>query len=145
VLAEQRNWYLSKSGYVVSGCRTNAHVFLHRHLMGVIPDDHVVDHINRDKLDNRRTNLRVLTRQENTFNRGVKRNKRDTPFKGVRRAGRRWEARITVGDILRSVGFFATAEEAARGYDAAARLHHRGRAPLNFPGTGEFDLNGVRH
>lgn len=48
---------------------TSKHVnYLHRFIIGEIPNGLVVDHINRDKYDNRRQNLRVVTRSENNRN-----------------------------------------------------------------------------
>jgi len=62
---------------------------LHRLVMEPMPDDLVVDHINRNTLDNRKVNLRVVTQQENIWNRddsvGVNRS---------RVGGDGWEARI---------------------------------------------------
>ena len=43
-------------------------IALHRLVMEPIPDGLVVDHINRDTLDNRKANLRIVTQQENTWN-----------------------------------------------------------------------------
>ncbi len=62
-----RRWHLDKVGYpctfvVGKGCQR-----LHRLLLDV-PHKMVADHINRDKLDNRRSNLRVVTYRVNIFN-----------------------------------------------------------------------------
>lgn len=56
-------------------------VFLHRFIMEASPGQ-FIDHINGNKLDNRRENLRFCTIQENGFNRGKPKNN-TTGFKGV--------------------------------------------------------------
>jgi hypothetical protein len=81
----------------------------------------LVDHRNGDGLDNRRNNLRMASRSQNNANARLRSTNR-SGFKGVtldRRIGR-WNARIYVNKQGRSLGYFATAEEAARAYDAAA-------------------------
>jgi hypothetical protein len=45
------------------------HVYLHREIVGDLPDGMEVDHINGDKLDCRRENLRLVTRLQNSHNR----------------------------------------------------------------------------
>jgi len=54
-------------------------------------------------------------------------------YRGVRRHGRRYVARITWQRITHNLGTFPTAEEAARAYDAKARELHGTYALLNFP------------
>lgn len=86
------------------------------------PADMVVDHINGNKLDNRRENLRVVTQTENNFNmRKSSRNK--SGFKGVywENQHKRWVAQMIDFGKRKVVGFFKTAEAAAEAYDAAAR------------------------
>ena len=64
----QRTWRLSQNGYVYTG-KGNV-VSLHRFVMGAKPGDgKMIDHINRDPLDNRRENLRFCTASENMQNR----------------------------------------------------------------------------
>ena len=56
----------------------------------------------------------------------------ETKFRGLCRVGRRWKAQITYSGTTHHLGMFASQEEAARAYDASARLHHS-NASLNFP------------
>lgn len=107
---------------------------LHRLLTGYAR----TDHINGDGLDNRRSNLREVTHGQNNQN-SRRRLDNLATFKGVgwdkHRAA--WRARINVDGKRCHVGFFPTAEEAARAYDSAAREMHGEYAALNFPAPGE--------
>ena len=69
------------------------YIILSRLLMNPIEDE-VVDHINGDRLDNRKENLRVCTQAENLRNRKMNKNN-SAGFKGVARSGSKWRARIT--------------------------------------------------
>jgi hypothetical protein len=79
---------------------------------GPIPRGWVVDHINGDTLDNRRSNLRVVTHTENVWNQ--KRVGRDSAsgIIGVRQHRKRWQAYICEGRKMITLGSFDTAEEA---------------------------------
>lgn len=61
-LVLRKRWYISKGGYAVSGG-----VYLHQYLLGN-RDGRVIDHKNRNRLDNRRANLRFVTSSENSAN-----------------------------------------------------------------------------
>ena len=78
-------WYLSQ-GYA----STRGNMTMHRMLMGDIPEDHVVDHINNNKLDNRKNNLRIASRAQNSQN---KQKKKDTAsvYVGVSRGHGKWQ------------------------------------------------------
>lgn len=65
-------------------------ISLHRLVMEPVPDDLVVDHINRNTLDNRKANLRIVTQQENTWNCDD-----SVGVKLSRKGSGGWEARIT--------------------------------------------------
>lgn len=106
---------------------------MHR-LIAEAPDGVEVDHINRDRLDNRRSNLRLTDRAGNARNRS--RNMKSTSgFKGIRRYGRkssRWVAEIRFERHTHFLGIYATAEEAAVTYDLAAMALHGEFAATNF-------------
>lgn len=93
-----------------------------------------VDHWNRNKLDNRKENLRVATHGENARNRG-KSGQSGNHYKGVKwhKWNKVWEARVTLNGIRVTRGGFKTEEEAARAYDEMAKEYHGRFARLNFP------------
>lgn len=62
--ANQFKWHLSSNGYAV---RTSENRQLHRYI-NKTPANFDTDHINRNKLDNRKCNLRTVTRSQNNFN-----------------------------------------------------------------------------
>lgn len=131
-LVKPRTVYAYRNVYRADGTRTTQS--LHRFLAG-FP---VTDHINGNGLDNRRANLREVTKSENNRNR--RRGLDNTSgYKGVTWVKRdhRWQARIHTQQRRLSLGVYRTAEEAARAYDAAARQFYGEYAALNFPQPGE--------
>ena len=107
---------------------------MHRFLTDA-PKGMWVDHIGQhgddhDGLDNRRSNLRICTPSENLANRRLPANS-TTGYKGVARHRGRFCAQITNRGEQHWLGTFATAEEAARAYNAAARRLHGEFARLN--------------
>jgi hypothetical protein len=83
-----------------------------------------VHHINADGLDNRRCNLRVVTRQQNLQSRRMPKNN-TSGYKGVQRYKDKWRVQFFV--------VLETAEDAARAYDKLATLMFGEHAVLNFP------------
>jgi hypothetical protein len=75
----------------------------------------LVDHVNRNKLDNRRKNLRIVSPQANAVNRGA--SGRSSNYKGVAKKGKGWQ--VYVGG--KYVGVFEDEVSAALAYDAAAK------------------------
>ena len=131
-LAAQR-WLCTSRGYAarvahVAGKRTT--VYLHRLLLNA-PPQLQVDHINGNKLDNRRRNLRLATPQQNRRN--GKATQSSSEFKGVTRRGERWQARICINHKIRHLGYYDTALEASLVYDLAARRFFGSFARLNHP------------
>jgi hypothetical protein len=128
----QYRWYAGGNGYARRDKRDHEpgvrSILMHRAIMLPGPG-FVVDHINGDGLDNRRSNLRVCTFAENMANQSRHRDS-VSRFKGVCWCKRdsRWKALIC-GQHL---GRFDTEEEAARAYDRAALERFGEFARLNF-------------
>lgn len=104
-------WSLIQGGYVYRTYKVEGKqygVYLHREVLGLSPGDGLfADHINRDRLDNRRSNLRVATPSENAQNLshqagGVSR------YRGVSRNRNRWSATVVSKGKHHHVGLFGT-------------------------------------
>lgn len=146
----QHKWYLivnkhttyARADIEIDGKRTA--VFMHRFVLGLTKGDPLVDHWNRNGLDNQRKNLRTATNGQNMANSIKMRSKRGccpSTYKGVTCADclefSGWEANIRHDGGTEFLGHFGDAKEAALVYDAAARRLHGEFARVNFPGPGE--------
>lgn len=106
-------------------------VYMHRLLLNA-DSDMEVDHINGDRLDNRRANLRVCTRASNSRNAVGKANRRYSRFKGVTwKKGWKWIAQITVNYQRIYLGGYDSEEKAAQAYNRAALQYFGEYARLN--------------
>ena len=131
--ARQQTWSKSTLGYAVY--RVGELTFrFHAEVLCEVPFvDAVCDHIDGNKLNNQKANLRWVTRQQNAQNRGKNKNN-TTGFKGVTLRGDtgKYQASLRLPIGLRSFGCYDTAEEAAKAYDKAALQFHGKFAKLNF-------------
>lgn len=129
----QWNWHYMSNGYAARSVRhgkNKTFILMHRQIAET-PDGLQTDHINGEKLDNRRGNLRVCTASENRWNMKLgSRNK--TGYKGVYKRLRRYVVMIAGDNGNRYIGTFATPEEAALAYDEAAREKFGKFAKTNF-------------
>ena len=83
----------------------------------------VIDHINGDRSDNRISNLRSCTSQQNGFN-SSKQINNTSGYRGVSKAGNKWRARIYIKNKETSLGHFDCPKEASRVYEEKARELH---------------------
>lgn len=106
-------------------------IYLH-HVILAVPPGTWVTHLNRDTLDNRKANLRIITRHEAQGRRRLSRNN-TSGYRGVsyHKATGKWRANIRKAGMKQSLGYFATPEEAARAYDVAAQEEWGDLALLN--------------
>jgi hypothetical protein len=106
---------------------------MHREIMNP-PPRLLVDHRNNNTLDNRRDNLRLATRRQNTCNRRKTKSKTSSRFIGVyfdKRSGK-WAAKIKFMNKVIWLGRFNSEIDAAKTYDVAANKYHGEFARLNF-------------
>ena len=123
-------WHINQGyarGYPRQSLGLNvSHLVMHRYVLGLgVGDNRIVDHINGNKLDNRRINLRFCTQLENQRNKPKTKHNR-SGFKGVGWMPTRgkWRARIRAGGREIHIGMFDSAEEAHKAWRAyAATLH----------------------
>jgi hypothetical protein len=91
------------------------HVKMHRDILGLgFEDGNYADHISGDTLDNRRCNLRRVSKSQNAMNRAPRANSK-TGVNGVSwcKRERKYTAYIKIKEKQRSLGYFTTLEEAA--------------------------------
>ena len=113
-------------------------VEMHRQILNT-PEGVLVDHINHNGLDNRRANLRLVTIEQNSWNKRKQRGNCTSKYKGVswHKMSRRWHARIVYKQKWISIGYFDDEQSAAKAYDNKAKQLFKNYAVLNFPN----DLN----
>jgi hypothetical protein len=94
-------WKLSSSGYAANTPKfSGSNKHMHREILGT---DQFVDHINHNTLDNRKSNLRIVTKAQNMMN---------SNFKGVSPNGCKWYAHIKINQKMLNLGNYLDEEEA---------------------------------
>jgi hypothetical protein len=130
----QYRWLLYGNGYAFRWTPRNHYarkaIMMHREVTNA-PAGQEVDHINSDKLDNTRGNLRFATREQNQ-QRARSGPRSSSGYRGVRLTKGRWAARVRHSKREISLGTYDTREEAARAYDAAALRIYGPLAFVNF-------------
>ncbi|MFG0231749.1 HNH endonuclease [Achromobacter sp. 413638] len=114
------------TGYVVVNFSGGNLFGVHRLAIALATDSwpRYVDHIDRNRANNKLSNLRTCTKSENQCNRGVQRNNK-CGRKGVYlHAPGKWRARVMKGGVLKDLGLFASADEAHLAYAASAQILH---------------------
>ncbi len=119
-------WYADGHSATMNGKRKTIRLhrlILEKMLNRPLEKNEHVDHINHDSLDNRRSNLRLATSQQNQFNQRIRSTPKSSKYRGVawrKRAGK-WIAQIGCNRKRFGLGYFSTEEEAARAYDRKAK------------------------
>ena len=129
---KQYTWYIS-NGYVL-GKINNKQIRLHRYIMKCDNIIKVVDHINKNPLDNRKSNLRICTRQQNNCN-STKRKNATSKYHGVyfNKRSKSWNTSCSIDGKFKHIGYFKNEIDAAKAYDNYIKLNGTEFYNLNFP------------
>lgn len=137
-LLTERPWYVTTNGYIYAcqytrqgGKKKHIRLYLHRTVMGAKPGE-VVDHIDGDRFNNTKSNLRITTFVLNVQNRTGLDGKNTSGHRGVswsKRLGK-WHAQAGAFGKMNHIGYFNDKLEAAK---AAAKWRS-----INMPGSVEF-------
>ena len=136
-LVKDYKWRLHTGGYA----RTTVYgeegverkdIYMHRLVLSA-KNGTLVDHVNGDKLDNRRENLRAATTSQNSANSPRKRCN-TSGYKGVTFHAHtgKWRAQIMHNRKYLHIGLYKTREDAAHAYDKKARELYGEFAQVNF-------------
>lgn len=119
MICNQYKWFLKDEKYVRTHMNINdkdKKVGLHRIIMNVVDNKNVVvDHIDRNPLNNRKSNLRVTTQAKNCINKARQSNN-TSGIVGVtwRKENNKWEAQIKLNGKMIHLGLFLDKEDAIK-------------------------------
>ena len=116
----------------VYGYKNGGFVSLHRLVLPPIPKNKEVDHHDSNSLNNRKSNLRICTHQQNMHNYKIPKNN-TSGFKGVTWSPKsnQWRVRIQINYQTIRLGLFKNKIAAAKAYNKAAIKYHKEFARLN--------------
>jgi hypothetical protein len=132
-------WYAQKRPYTYyaqSSIKINGkwkRLHMHREILGLSRDDcRIADHIDRDGLNNRRSNLRIVNKSINNLNSRMFCNN-ESGYRGVykQKDCNRWRASISKNKKAFYIGLYKTPELAALAYNYRAIIMHGENARLN--------------
>jgi len=127
---KEYRWCIRSKGYV-GRVENKKLILLHRKLINC-ECKVIVDHINKDKLDNRKSNLRICNLQNSIFNSSIKSNNNS----GITGVGwdskcKKWRARISINRKLASLGFFENKSDAIIARLIAEKKYYGEFSPQN--------------
>lgn len=137
-LVELGKWHYSSLGYAhkkSSKSEGQRSLYMHRLILNP-PNEKYTDHVNGNKLDNRKENLRVCDRHQNMYNMKTPSNN-TSGYKGVflSDSGKKWRSRIIFKHKKINLGTFDTPQQAALAYNKAAKVYAGVFAKLNKIGS----------
>lgn len=121
---KDRGWYVNALGYAASGKASGDILLFHKFVTNTTSE--IVDHINRNKLDNRKKNLRICDKRLNSINRDLQCNN-TTGYKGVYldKRNNTWNARVTVKGETIHLGTYKTMQEAIKARKAGEEKYYK--------------------
>jgi len=139
-IVNKYKWQDNGYGYARRTIRTNNKyktLYMHRFILGIYDTKIQVDHIDRNKLNNQKHNLRLATRNQNMRNtekhKIINGNNTSSKYKGVHwsKKSKKWCAQIKVNGKFIYLGLYKNEKSAALAYNKAAKKHFGEYALLN--------------
>lgn len=129
-LLNKYNWWYHKSGYALR-IENKKTIRMHR-VIANCPENKEIDHINGNRMDNRKINLRICTSSQNSKNRKLQKNNK-SGYKGVsyRKRDKKWIVYICVNRKNKYIGIFKNIKDASNAYNIAAVQYYKEFANLN--------------
>lgn len=117
-LTKQYQWHINKEGYVATNMK-GKRIYLHRLVMNIKDKRKVTDHINSKRTDCRKSNLRICSPHENSFNSLKQKGNTSSRYKGVTfdKKNNNWIAQIKYNNKHERLGSFKSQEDAGRAYN----------------------------
>jgi hypothetical protein len=129
----KKKWSASGDGYAMRMEKDDSGVYrnikMHRLIIGA-KKGQIVDHINQDRSDNRRGNLRITSRAINAINSKLRKSN-TSGYRGVYMQDGKWKAQISFDNEQKHLGYYSTKEEAALAYNVSALEYYGEDAVLN--------------
>jgi len=121
----QYSWHLHSAGYAVCKVYKNSKaipIYMHRLIRNIENKKIQIDHIDGNRLNNCKENLRLSNVQTNQRNRGKQKNNK-SGFKGVywHKETNKFRAQIVINKTPIHLGLFSTAQQASEAYETKAR------------------------
>lgn len=110
-LVKQHSWNSKTKGYLMATIN-GKHIMLHRFIMNS-KNGEIVDHINHNIKDNRKSNLRIVTTSQNQMNKGLQKNN-TSGHRGIswHKNKQKWISQICLDGKLKYLGIFDNIEDA---------------------------------
>ena len=128
-------WHIDSNGYVKTNTKRTdgkrSYLFMHHLIMNINDNSQVIDHIHGTKNDNRKSNLRVVTKSQNNINQKIRKDNK-THIKGVNLKtdiikGKKytyWQARIQVEGKRIELGRYKNITDAIKARKEAEKIYH---------------------
>lgn len=131
----KHKWHINTKGYAIRHGKSDdgldRGVRMHREIM-CAPEDMQVDHINRNKLDNRKSNLRLCNNSQNHMNKD-KRVDNSSGYPGVSwsKISNKWHVYLNIDGVRKNLGFYSDIKEAIKVRKEAEKIHYKEFAPTS--------------
>lgn len=119
----QWKWYARKDGSTLYAVRNapgpeRGTILMHREVLGDVPGEMDIDHVDGDGLNNQKANLRIITHRQNCQNLHIQ---KSSKYPGVcwHKRARKWQAQVGIDGKIKYLGLYETENDAFEAYRMA--------------------------